>query len=170
MALPLVEVIVETSGLEKLDPARIKAAERLIMEDAVAIAVPLVRQMAPRRTGALQASIKGEVRAELLLGGSRAIVRATGPDAIRARLVALGTRPHEVVPSGRSARQRRGVSHGSGRARAIRFSAGGDVVYAARIRHPGTRAVPFFERAAAASRGPVIAAANRRIDEALGDA
>jgi len=167
---PLVEVVV--SGLETIDPERLRATQRLIMEDAVAIAVPLVRRHAPRRTGRLQASITGEVRAEMLLGGWRGVIRATGPDAFRARFVALGTGPREnIEPRGLSARQRRGVQRAGGRgARALRFSIGGETVYAARVKyHPGTRAVPFYERAAEASIGPLTAAANRRVAEALGD-
>lgn len=43
-----------------------------------------------------------------------------------------GTRPHLIRPR---------------RARALRFEVGGDIVYTKLVRHPGTRANPFLQRA-----------------------
>lgn len=48
------------------------------------------------------------------------------------RFVLDGTRPHIIVPR---------------RAKALRFEAGGSVVFARRVRHPGTKANNFLGRA-----------------------
>lgn len=64
-----------------------------------------------------------------------------GTDVEYAPFVHDGTRPHIIRPR---------------RAQALRFAVGGRIVYARRVRHPGTRARPFLDRAlreVAAARG-----------------
>ncbi|MFF5968281.1 hypothetical protein ACFY64_32065 [Streptomyces collinus] len=65
----------------------------------------------------------------------------SGPDGLQGvitcdhpatRFVLDGTRPHIIRPR---------------RARALRFEVDGRVVYSAIVRHPGTRANPFLQRA-----------------------
>ncbi|WP_405759431.1 hypothetical protein OG234_13145 [Streptomyces sp. NBC_01420] len=53
-------------------------------------------------------------------------------DHPKVRFVLDGTRPHVIVPR---------------RAKALRFTVGGDVVFARRVRHPGTRPNDFLGRA-----------------------
>jgi hypothetical protein len=53
-------------------------------------------------------------------------------DHPKVRLILDGTRPHLIRPR---------------RARALRFTVGGDVVFAKLVRHPGTRANNFMSRA-----------------------
>ncbi|MFJ4627194.1 hypothetical protein [Streptomyces sp. NPDC088847] len=53
-------------------------------------------------------------------------------DHPKVRLVLDGTRPHIIRPR---------------RARALRFEAGGEVVFAQKVRHPGTRPNDFLARA-----------------------
>lgn len=55
-----------------------------------------------------------------------------GSDVEYAEMVHDGTRPHIIRPR---------------RKRALRFRVGGRVVYAKFVRHPGTRARPFLDRA-----------------------
>lgn len=53
-------------------------------------------------------------------------------DHPKVRFVLDGTRPHIIVPR---------------RAKALRFTVGGDVVFARRVRHPGTQPNDFLGRA-----------------------
>ncbi|WP_234467785.1 hypothetical protein [Streptomyces sp. MBT62] len=53
-------------------------------------------------------------------------------DHPKVRLVLDGTRPHIIRPR---------------RARALRFEVGGEVVFAGKVRHPGTRPNDFLARA-----------------------
>lgn len=84
----------------------------------------IMREKAPARTGALRASIQKEV------GEKEAVIGPTVPYAV---YVEFGTRPHEIRPV---------------HARALRFEAAGEVVFAARVQHPGTRPQPFIRETA----------------------
>jgi len=88
----------------------------------------------PVRTGNLRNSLREEllVRGDLIEG-------AVGTDVVYALAVHDGTRPHTVRPR---------------RARVLRFVAGGEVVFAARVHHPGTRPRPFLREALREVAGP----------------
>ncbi|PSK57995.1 hypothetical protein B0E38_01840 [Streptomyces sp. 111WW2] len=62
-------------------------------------------------------------------GGLQGVVTNDHP---KVRFVLDGTRPHLIRPR---------------RARALRFTVGGDIVFAKLVRHPGTRANNFMGRA-----------------------
>lgn len=93
--------------------------------------------LAPVDTGRLRASIRVERRSFLGLRSRWTI----GSDVEYAPMVNDGTRPHLIRPKN---------------AKALRFRVDGKVVYAKVVRHPGTRARPFLDRAlreVAAARG-----------------
>ncbi|RLI09368.1 hypothetical protein DRO32_00780, partial [Candidatus Bathyarchaeota archaeon] len=86
-----------------------------LVEELASKAEELVRERAPRRSGALARSVGSEVR------GSRALV---GVRARYAPFLEWGTRPHEIRPRS---------------ARALRFPMGGRLVFARRVLHPGIK-------------------------------
>lgn len=93
--------------------------------------------LAPVDTGRLRSSIRVERRSFLGFRSRWTI----GSDVEYAPMVNDGTRPHLIRPKN---------------AKVLRFRAGGQVVYAKVVRHPGTRARPFLDRAlreVAAARG-----------------
>jgi hypothetical protein len=93
--------------------------------------------LAPVDTGRLRASIRVERRSILGFRNRWTI----GSDVDYAPMVHDGTRPHIIRPKN---------------AKALRFRVNGRVVYARVVRHPGTRARPFLDRAlreVAAARG-----------------
>lgn len=79
-------------------------------------------------TGRLRASIRVERRSFFGLRQRWTV----GSDVEYAPMVNGGTRPHIIRPR---------------RAKALRFKVGGRTVYAKVVRHPGTRARPFLDRA-----------------------
>lgn len=87
------------------------------------------RGRVPVRSGELRDSIGSTL--STTSSAVRLEVFATAPHA---RFVHEGTRPHEIRPR---------------HARALRFQIGGRVIFAQRVRHPGTRAVPFLAAAVA---------------------
>lgn len=84
--------------------------------------------LAPVDTGRLRAFIRVERRSFFGLRQRWTV----GSDVEYAPMVNDGTRPHVIRPR---------------RAKALRFKVGGRTVYAAVVRHPGTRARPFLDRA-----------------------
>lgn len=84
----------------------------------------LMRERAPRRTGRLASSIRREV------GAVEAVIGPRAPYAIH---IEYGTRPHEIRPVN---------------SRALRFEIGGQLVFAVRVQHPGTRPNPFLRETA----------------------
>jgi hypothetical protein len=62
--------------------------------------------------------------------GSRVVAKASNV-APHAEYTERGTQPHEIRPRS---------------ARALRFDAGGETVFAKRVQHPGTQAKPWFEQ------------------------
>lgn len=84
--------------------------------------------LAPVDTGRLRASIRLERRSVLGLRQRWTI----GSDVEYAPMVNDGTRPHLIRPR---------------RAQALRFKVDGRTVFARVVRHPGTRARPFLDRA-----------------------
>jgi len=93
--------------------------------------------LVPRRTGNLVRSIG--------LGSITPTAVVTRATAAYAAFVEFGTRAHDIVP--RIKKALRFAPSGSGRLSGAPRS-GGPVVFAKRVRHPGTRANPFMERGA----------------------
>ena len=79
---------------------------------------------APWRTGRLAGSIIKEI------GDGEAEIQALAPYAV---FVEFGTAPHEIRPVNASV---------------LAFEAGGKMVFTPLVRHPGSKANPFMERAA----------------------
>jgi len=86
---------------------------------------------APWRTGRLAGSIVKEI------GDAEAEVQVLAPYAV---FVEKGTAPHEIRPVNASV---------------LAFEAGGRIVFTPLVKHPGTRANPFMERAAEDTRSKV---------------
>lgn len=115
----------------------IRGASRSELETSARQVMNRAKVLAPVDTGRLRASIRVESRSFL---GLRQRV-TIGSDVEYAAMVHDGTRPHIIRPKN---------------AKVLRFRVGGRVVYARQVRHPGTRARPFLDRAlreVAASRG-----------------
>lgn len=75
------------------------------------------------RFRATKGALRSSVRWRPLASGAN--VQASGP----AEFMERGTPPHSIVPKGSSV---------------LRFKAGGRLVFARRVDHPGTRPAPFF--------------------------
>ena len=122
---------VEGGGLDLI--ALSQGMERKVLEPYISAlagrAEELMREGAPRRTGRLTSSIHRE---------AGRLEAAVGPRAPYAIYVEYGTRPHVIRPV---------------HARALRFEAGGHIVFAAWVQHPGTRPQPFIRKTAETVRG-----------------
>jgi hypothetical protein len=92
-----------------------------------------VKRVVPVRTGTLRRSITSRVED----GGNRGVV---GTNVPYARPVHEGSKPHIIRPR---------------RAKALRFQAGGETVFAKFVRHPGTRGQPFLAEGLRRSRATV---------------
>ena len=110
----------------------IKPSPGMMRALAVA-AVAEQKRLVPRKTGYLGRSIG--------IGRVTATSAETVAHADYAAAVELGTKPHEIRPRRRKAL--RFAPGGSGRLSGAPRS-GGAVVFAKRVRHPGTRAQPFM--------------------------
>lgn len=86
--------------------------------------------LCPVDTGRLRASIKGQASRTWTLRPQYTV--STNVDY--ASMVQDGTRPHIIRPRTRQA---------------LKFTVGGQVVFARVVHHPGTRARPFLDRALA---------------------
>lgn len=91
------------------------------------------KELVPRRTGNLARSIG--------LGSVTPTYAETVATANYAVFVELGTKPHVIVPRSKKALR---FAPGTGSTLAGRPRAGASVVFAKRVRHPGTRAKPFM--------------------------
>lgn len=120
----------------QIDPSRI--ARRLRLPGGIVDRD--LRRRADRVAARARQTAPGGMRDRISvdLAGSgrqrRAVVVVDHPAAV---FVIHGTRPHVILPR---------------RARALRFTASGRVVFAARVNHPGTRPNPFLLRALEAAR------------------
>lgn len=115
--------------LDRADLRRaIRGASRQELERAGRQVLNRAKVLAPVDTGRLRASGRVEFRRLWTLRPQVTISFNTD----YAEYVNDGTRPHIIRPR---------------RARALRFTVGGQVVYARVVRHPGTRANPFLDRA-----------------------
>ncbi|PWI06533.1 hypothetical protein DIZ27_32860 [Streptomyces sp. NWU339] len=118
-----VEVRVEPGRLLAMVRARGSIAHRRMSARTQRVA-DIARQEAPGRMGQY---IDWKVTE-----GPRGLQGVIVCDHHAVRFVLDGTRPHIIRPR---------------RAKALRFETGGRVVFAKRVRHPGTRANPFLQRA-----------------------
>lgn len=114
-----------------------RGASRTEGDAAARQVVNRAKVLAPVDTGRLRSSIRVERRSFFGLRSKWTI----GSDVEYAPMVNDGTRPHLIRPKN---------------AKALRFRMGGRIVFAKVVRHPGTRARPFLDRAlreVAAARG-----------------
>lgn len=113
--------------------ARVRAELGIALENASAEvaerALQLARGLAPKKTGRY---VRGLVKRRL--GKTRWLIAATAPHS---PYVEYSTRPHVIRPV---------------RARALRFRVDGHVVFATRVRHPGTRGQHVLRRTAQLAR------------------
>lgn len=102
---------------------RIKAIDDLgpLMRDLALTAVSEQKQLAPVKTGNLRRSIH--------VGRVTPRSAETIASANYAAAVEFGTKAHEIRPRGR---------------KMLRFKGAGGIVFARRVRHPGTRKQPFM--------------------------
>ncbi|WNM68779.1 hypothetical protein SEA_SOOS_49 [Gordonia phage Soos] len=112
------QIVVGPSGVGTL------AVQRLVRATANAAKIK-----APVRTGVLRNSITYPTTPRTTGMKVESEVVATAPYAA---FVHDGTRPHVIKPRNASV---------------LRFPAGGGIVYAAHVNHPGTRARPFLRNA-----------------------
>lgn len=84
--------------------------------------------LCPVDTGRLRASIRGQARRTWTLRPMFTV----GTNVDYAEMVHDGTRPHVIRPRTKQA---------------LKFTIGGQVVFAKVVNHPGTRARPFLDRA-----------------------
>jgi hypothetical protein len=144
---------IDTQGLETAS-RRFAGAERIYREEigrsspeaSRALYNATEREM-PEKTG--QAKQGLTVVTEPIPNGVRIVAEVRNVPYIR--FVVEGTRAHEIRPRFK---------------KVLRFTAGGRVVFAMRVRHPGTKANDFFERGSQRARLPVrrvYQATNRRI-------
>lgn len=129
-------ILVSIEGLkefwEKLDVEKFRALEAKALEQVGSELLTAIRQATPVRTGRLAGSwVASTGRGQFTIG--------TGVEY--APYVEFGSEPHEIYPR---------------RARALRFEAGGEVVYARRVMHPGTRPRRFVRDVIYNMRGKIL--------------
>lgn len=134
------------TGVPQLE-ARFRAlssgtANRALMGQLGLLAVKEAQALAPRRTGNLTRSIRlGPVTP------TSAVVQAGGLASVGyAADVEYGTRPHVIVPRRRKALRFAATAAGARLTGTPRI--GADVVFAKRVRHPGTKARSFLRQGA----------------------
>ena len=149
---------------------------------ANAVVVKAARAAAPRRTGALAASIRGSLKLDKATGTlvgtvhfrSTKAQKKKGKDAFYAHMVIGGTKPHEI-PS----------RYQKGRMRKAKYGGGKDMRYAAnrgamkrcyavfggrvfsRVSHPGAKPNPLMERVASSAFTPAVAAFETKFSAAM---
>lgn len=104
-----------------------------MMRDFAVAAVAAQKLLVPRKTGNLGRSIR--------IGVVSASYAETVASANYAAFVEFGTAPHDIVPRNKKvlAFPAKGSATLSGRVRK-----GGQVIFARRVKHPGTRAKPYM--------------------------
>lgn len=108
----------------------IREASRRELENTGRRVVNRAKILCPVDTGRLRASIKGRASRTWSLRPQFTV----SSNVDYASMVHDGTRPHIIRPRTRQA---------------LKFTVGGQVVYARVVHHPGTRARPFLDRALA---------------------
>ena len=128
----MIKIKIEKGDLTVLT-RRFELALRYFLYELAGYAEQEMIRQAPQRTGKLRRSIRKRVNMARLEA-------EVGPDVEYAVWVEMGTRPHVIRPV---------------RARALRFEAGGEIVFARLVRHPGTKPNPFMRRTADETRRQV---------------
>lgn len=154
--------------------AAVRAANAVVVKEA--------RAQAPRRRGALAASIRGSLKLDrstgTLVGAiafkSTKAQKRKGWDAFYAHMVIGGTKPHQIPRSHKVARLRK-EKYGGGKDMryaanrgtiARRYAVFGGRVYS-RVQHPGIKPNPFMERTADTSFTAAVAAFQTKFSEAM---
>ena len=122
-----INITIEDHGLSgslKSKAAAIPIQERKLLSDLTFIAERWVKNSAPVKTGKLRNSVKGQVQ------GKVGMVFVPTGSVKYFDFVIDGTRPHDIVPKNRQALYWPGARHP-----------------VKSVRHPGTKANPFFDKA-----------------------
>jgi hypothetical protein len=122
----MITVEIKTSGpdLEQVAQRLAGPVRQRFIELLADIAFDTMRELAPVRSGFMRDSISE------FIGEGEARVGPTDPKAV---FVEYGTRPHRIYPVNASC---------------LAFFAGGRMVFAAYVNHPGTKPQPFVRYAA----------------------
>jgi hypothetical protein len=102
------------------------------------------------RTGTLRRAVRAypPISSAYPIRGDVAVDRSAPYGA----MLEEGTRPHDIVPI---------------RAEALRFMLGGNVVFAKRVHHPGTKPMPFMKPSLAEKRVEILARLRAAVAEPL---
>jgi hypothetical protein len=168
----LVQVHVNADEVKRLlDPKKIEAAQKKIIERAVAVITPIMKAEAPSKTGQAREQITG-----LVFWSGKGFVGKVAPSvkAFYLRILGAGRRGYTIRPT-RFASQRRatrasrslGPARSRGAIQALRFQYNGQYIFRKLARIPQRAADPFHERAATRSDAPVGAAADQILIEVL---
>ena len=175
---PTVDIRIEgvSRAVANLDTLEYNARRRVVsaaVRAANAVVVRAARVNAPKRSGALSASIRGSLKLDRSTGSligtvafkSTKAQKRKGRDAFYAHMVIGGTKLHQIPKA-----------HAVARMRKEKYGGGADMRYAAnrgtrtrryaafeghvfsRVQHPGIKPNPFMERAAEASFSAAVAA------------
>ena len=124
---------VNVKGLPELEARltrmdeRLRYAPRNVIDQVGRAWLEAMKADAPRRSGRMADSL------QFVLGARQATFSTGSFEGVDyTPFVIDGTRPHVILPR---------------RARHLRFVIGGRVIFARRVRHPGTRPNPFPQRA-----------------------
>jgi len=121
----MAKLTIDEPALQSVVMGRLEVFAREFVDAASSAA----RAAAPVRTGELKGSIRPQ---EVRRTGPWRLETGVAAVAAHAVYVHEGTRPHVIRPRN---------------ARALRFEAGGRIVFAKRANHPGQRAQPFLAEA-----------------------
>ena len=117
--------------------------------------IPTLKGQTPVRTGKLKSTtifqIQGAPDTQIL----EIRQGARSPEGVfYGELVRRGTAPHVIVPR---------------KAKALRFMIGGEVVFAKRVNHPGTKANPYHVRALSSARSRIDGIISEEIETAAAE-
>ncbi len=100
-----------------------------------------------RGPAGIRASIKSGLGSdgstESMTGGATIIEGYIRADSEEASFLEYDTKPHEILPKQRRQRGQAGAKTKRG-SRMLRFEAGGNVIFARRVSHPGTKGIHFI--------------------------
>lgn len=117
-----------TAGLQESRTRTLGALNRGL-RNLGRIVTPMLQEATPRRTGKLRSSTRFRIRGRAEDQTLEILQTAKTPTGeFYGRFVRVGTRPHTIRPV---------------RAQALRFEINGRIVFAKRVRHPGTRPNPY---------------------------
>jgi HK97 gp10 family phage protein len=175
---PTVDIRIEgvSRAVANLDTLEYNARRRVVsaaVRAANAVVVRAARVNAPKRSGALSASIRGSLKLDRSTGSligtvafkSTKAQKRKGMDAFYAHMVIGGTKAHQI-PTAHAAARMRKEKYGGGAdmryaanrgARARRYAAFEGRVFS-RVQHPGIKPNPFMERTAKATFAAAVGA------------